>query len=268
MSTHYIYRMDICENDLYHGAYIGQHKIGSKDPSCDGYKGSGCRWKREILSNHIPVTKTILRLCDDVKEANFWEKFYIDQAKQSGEYLWNVVNGGGGYDHDKKYTEEELRLHNKARCECWYKSNKERHAEYGRQYWKNNKDRLSAAKRKHQEEYKEFYAEYQKQYYKDHIDELSEKHRQYYEHNKDDLKKKHREYGKCYRDVNAEKLATKAKSYNDSHKEERQKYWSRKCCYDGEIMTIRALALRLMRKQIPNPMQVAKQYLITKENEL
>ena len=260
--------MDICENDLYHGAYIGQHKIGSKDPSCDGYKGSGCRWKREILSNHIPVTKTILRLCDDVREANFWEVFYINQAKQSGEYLWNVAKGGGGHDHDKIYTEEELKLHNKVRCERWYEANKERHAEYGRQYWKNNKDRLCAAKRKHQEEHKEFYAEYHKQYYKDHIDELSEKHRQYYEQNKDDLNKKRREYGKRYRAVNAEKLAAKAKSYNDAHKEEHRQYRSRQCCYNGETLTINALALRLRRKQIPNPMQVAKHYLITKENEL
>ena len=71
MSQYYIYMMEIVDCDTHHGIYIGQHKIGSKDPSCDGYKGSGSKWKREVLSKHISVEKTILRVCDDVKEANF-----------------------------------------------------------------------------------------------------------------------------------------------------------------------------------------------------
>lgn len=268
MSTYYIYRMDICENDLYHGAYIGQHKIGSKDPSCDGYKGSGCRWKREILSNHIPVTKTILRLCDDVREANFWEEFYIDQAKQSGEYLWNVAKGGGGYDHDKKYTEEELRLHNKERFNRWYESNQEHITEYRKQYFEKNKEAIMANHREYNGKNKEAVIEYYRQYYRKNKERLDEKNKQYYEEHKDHLKQKMREYGKQYSIINAEKLAAKAKDYNDSHKEEHRQYWSRQCCYNGETLTINALSSRLRRKQIPNPMQVAKQYLITKENEL
>lgn len=53
--------------------------------------------------------------------------------------------------------------------------------------------------------------------------------------------------------------------------EENDKYFGsyigqHKCSYNGEILTFRALALRLRRKNIANPTEVAKQYLITEVN--
>ena len=165
--------MEIAENDTYHGVYIGQHKIGKKNPECDGYRGSGIQWKKHILSNHIPVTKTILRLCDNIEEANYWEQFYIGQAIQSGEYLWNVSKGGGAHEWDRIYTEEEIKAHNKERFNRWYESNKEHHKEHGRQYREHNKERVDLVKKRYKEEHKDFYVEYHKQYYENNKEKLS-----------------------------------------------------------------------------------------------
>lgn len=263
MSTHYIYRMDICKNDLYHGAYIGQHKIGSKDPSCDGYKGSGCRWKREILSNHIPVTKTILRLCDDVKEANFWEEFYIDQAKQSGEYLWNVAKGGGGHDQGRAYTDEEIRQHSKERFRKWYEANQEHVAEYRKQYFEKNREAIMDSHREYNDKNKESVVEYRKQYYRNNKDRIDAKNKKYYELHKEESKERMREYNKQYSKTHAKQLAEKAKLYNDEHKEDHKKYRSQLCCYNGETLTLTALSNRLRRKyHMSHPTQEAKKYLI------
>ena len=111
MSAYYIYKMTILPNDLYEGIYIGQHKIGSKDPSCDNYKGSGSDWKKYIIKTKIPVKKEILRLCDNLEESNHWEKYYIEQAKQNGEHLWNLLKGGGNHEPYIRFTKEELREH-------------------------------------------------------------------------------------------------------------------------------------------------------------
>lgn len=263
MSQHYIYRMEIVDCDTHHGIYIGQHKIGSKEPSCDGYKGSGCKWKREILSKHIPVKKTILRVCDGIEETNFWERYYVEQAIQNGEFLWNVVRGGGGHDHERVYTDEEIKLHNKERCGRWYKANKEHHAEYGRQYRKNNWERFCATKKKYAEEHREYLREYHRQYYQNNKELFSEKSKQYYEEHKDKINAHTKEYWKQYSATHKEQLAEKAKLYNEEHKEDHKKYRSQLCCYNGETLTLTALSNRLKRKyHMPHPTQEAKKYLI------
>lgn len=265
MGRHYIYRMDIVENDTYHGSYIGQHKIGKKDPSCDGYKGSGCRWKREILSKHIPVKKAILKICEDIKETNYWEQYYIEEALQDGVYLWNVVKGGGGHEHGKVYTEEELRMHNKERFDRWYQANKEYHAEYGRRYRKANKERVRAAKKRYEAERKEFYDEYYKQYYEKNKERLSEQRKQYYQQNKERFAEQRKEYGKQYRATHAEMLAEKSRRHYRENKEKHRQYYSRPCCYNGEMLTFGALRSRLRRKHVVNPTKVAELYLIKGE---
>lgn len=257
--------MDIVDNDIYHGAYIGQHKIGKKDPTCDNYKGSGSQWKKYILSNHIPVKKTILRICEDIDETNYWEHYYVEQALQSGEYLWNVVKGGGGHECDRVYTEEELRMHNKERSRRWYEANKERHAEYGRQYRKRNKERCYATKKRYEEKRKDFCKEYIKEYHIKNKERIAEQRRQYYLQNKERFAEHRKEYGKQYRITHAEQLAEKNRAYYQKHKEERKQYMTRPCCYEGEVLTFRALTLRLRRKQINNPSEVAKKYLIKDE---
>lgn len=262
MSKHYIYKMEILENDVYFGSYIGQHKMEKKNPSCDGYKGSGSNWKKYILSNHIPVKKTILRICDDIEETNYWEAYYISQAIESGEFLWNIMKGGGGHESDRVYSIEELKAHDKERFKRWYENNQEHIIEYRRQYLKKNKDLLYAKKKKYADAHKEFYAEYYKQYYRDNNERLKESHKQYYEQNKDKINEHSREYWKSYKVSHADQIAQKNKRYNDEHKEKQKLYYSRPCCYNGETLTFRALVLRFRRKNILNPSKEAEKYLL------
>lgn len=262
MSRHYIYRMEIVDCDTLHGIYIGQHKMGSKDPSCDGYKGSGCKWKREVLSQHIPVKKTILKVCEDIKETNYWEHFYIEQAIQNGEFLWNVVKGGGGHERGRVYTDEEIKAHQKERFQRWYDANQEHISEYRKRYFQDNKEAIMANHRKYAEKNRETAVEYHRNYYQKNKERLSALHKQYYEEHKDELLNQRKEYRKQYAKINAERLAEKAKQYNEAHREERIKDNHRLCCYNGEILKFAALRTRLRRQNIPNATQEAKKYLI------
>ena len=264
MSRHYIYRMEIVDCDTLHGIYIGQHKMGSKDPSCDGYKGSGCKWKREVLSQHIPVKKTILKVCEDIKETNYWEHFYIEQAIQNGEFLWNVVKGGGGHEQGRVYTDEEIKAHQKERFNRWYEANQEHIAEYRKKYFENNREAIMANHREYAEKNKESVVEYQRQYYQKNKEQLSARNKQYYEEHKDGLLTHMREYGKQYRESHAEQLIEKARRYNKAHREERIKDNQRLCCYNGEIIKFAALRTRLYRQNIPKATQEARKYLINK----
>ena len=258
--------MDILENDTYYGAYIGQHRIGEKSPSCDGYKGSGCKWKREILKNHIPVKKTILKLCDSLEEANYWEQHYIAEAKNAGEMLWNVAKGGGGHDPYKIYTAEEIQEHNKARFYKWYESNQEHILNYRKRYYKKNKERLYAYNRKRIENDMEAEREYHRQYYQNNKERFSERSKQYYEQNKERMSEQHRKYWDQYKATHAEQIREKGRRYYAENKDKQIQYKSRPCCYNGETMTYGALTLRLRRKGISNPSEIAKQYLIEKES--
>ena len=146
MSKYYIYKMTAITEDGNKGSYIGQHKIGRKCPFNDGYKGSGHDWKKHILDNHIPVEKVILRMCDTLEDANYWEDYYIESAKVQGIYLWNMRKGGGSHDHIRLYTDEEIREHykqrykkynkiNKEHYKQWKKTNKKNIVEYNKHYY-------------------------------------------------------------------------------------------------------------------------------------
>lgn len=254
--------MDIVDNDTYHGSYIGQHKIGNKEPENDNYKGSGSEWKKQILKNNIPVKKTILKICDNIEDTNYWERYYIEQALQNGEYLWNIAKGGGGHESDKIYTEEELKQHNRERFIKWYNNNQDYVAEYRKKYYKENKEKIYKTNKEYLESHKEYYKEYRKKYYQNNKESISKQHKDYYEAHKDEMREKRKEYNKQYKIANAEKEAIRHKQYYESHKEERNNYYTRPCLYDGKTMTFRALILRLMRKNIEHPTEVAKQYLI------
>ena len=262
MIAYYIYKMTILPNDLYEGIYIGQHKIGSKDPSCDNYKGSGSDWKKYILKNKIPVKKEILRLCNNLEESNYWEKYYIDQAKQNGEHLWNILEGGRNHDPWRKYTKEELREKNKIRCKEWYLENKERNCENGRRNRKLHKEQYAETRRAYEERNKDRIKAYHKNYYEQNKERHSLKAKEYYEKHKERILEKSREYNKIYAETHKEVLRDKARKYNDSHKEEHKKYKSQLCCYEGKEMTLNALSLKFLRKGIDNPTQKAKEYLI------
>lgn len=138
--------MNILDNDTYFGSYIGQHKIGRKCPFNDGYKGSGSQWKKYILDNHIPVEKNILRMCDSVDDANYWEDYYIDYYKPTT-YLWNRYKGGGNHQYDRQYTDEEIAEHQRQWSKRYYEANKEKIAEhrkqYKKQYYEANKEKIA-----------------------------------------------------------------------------------------------------------------------------
>lgn len=145
MSKYYIYQMTAVTEDGTKGSYIGQHKIGRKCPLNDGYKGSGTAWNKYILSQNIPVEKVILRMCDNIEEANYWEQFYIESAKAQGIYLWNRCKGGGSYDHNRLYTKEELKEHKRE----WRKVNKEHITEYRKRYYEANREKGTEQKRQY-----------------------------------------------------------------------------------------------------------------------
>lgn len=139
-STYYIYQMNAVTEDGSKGSYIGQHKIGHKCPLNDGYKGSGSDWKKYILSQNIPVEKVILRMCENIEEANQWEQFYIKQAKEDGIYLWNRCKGGGSHEYHKIYTDQEIAEHKKQYLKEYIDANREKIAEQKKQYYEANKE--------------------------------------------------------------------------------------------------------------------------------
>ena len=262
MGKYYIYRMDILENDSYYGSYIGQHKMGAKNPSCDGYRGSGSKWVECILKNHIPVSKTILKVCDNIEESNYWERYYIEQAEQAGTFLWNIMRGGGNHERDRIYTDDEIKAHDKARFQRWYEANKERQTEYRRKYYEHNKERVNAHKKQYEEEHREHFVEYHRRYYRENKDAASVKRKQYWQENKERFREQRKEYQKQYKETHAEYEQERNRQYYQNHKDERNQYYNRLCSYDGETLTFRALILRFNRRKVANPTETARQYLI------
>ena len=179
-SKYYIYKITALTEDGSKGSYIGQHKIGRKSPLEDGYKGSGKAWKKYILSQNIPVEKVILRMCENIEDANYWEKFYIKQAKEDGIYLWNRTKGGGSHEYNKIYTEEELKKHKKQRDKQYYEENKEHKAEYYKQYKESNKEHYKMLNKQWYEANKAQIAEQKKQYYEENKEHIAEYKKQYY----------------------------------------------------------------------------------------
>lgn len=164
--------MNAVTEDGSKGSYIGQHKIGHKCPLNDGYKGSGKQWKKYILQRNVPTEKVILRMCDSLEDANYWEKFYIKQAKEDGIYLWNRCKGGGGYEHDKKYTIQELAEHKKEYMKEYRDTNKEKIAEYMKEYRDSNREKIAEQRRQYMKEYMKQYRDAQKE-------KIAKQHKQY-----------------------------------------------------------------------------------------
>ena len=171
--------MNIVDDPLYFGSYIGQHKISKKCPMKDGYKGSGSDWKKYILQKGIHTEKAILRLCDSIEEANYWEDYYIEKAREEGIYLWNRCKGGGGYEHDRIYTDEEIKQHKMECDKQYYEEHKEALSEQHKQYYEEHKEALSEQHKQYYEEHKEEIAEYKKQYKNQYKEEIAEYNKQY-----------------------------------------------------------------------------------------
>ena len=228
MSKYYIYQMTALTEDGSKGSYIGQHKIGRKSPLEDGYKGSGSDWKKYILSQNIPVEKVILRMCENIEEANYWENYYIESAKEQGIYLWNKYKGGGAHECDKLYTEEELKEHKKRYEKRYREANREKRAESCKQWREANKEHC-------------------KQYYEVNREKRAECYKQYYEVNRE----KRAEYNKQWYESNKEYKAENSKQYNNQL-----------CKYNGETLTLNALRTRFRKAGIEHPTIEAKKYLI------
>lgn len=179
-STYYIYQMMALTEDGSKGSYIGQHKIGRKSPLEDGYKGSGKAWKKYILSQNIPVEKVILRMCENIEDANYWEQYYIESAKAQGIYLWNRCKGGGSHQYDKIYTEEELKEHRNECMKRYYEANKAQIAEHQKEYYEANKEHYKMLNKQWYEANKAQIAEQKKQYYEANKEHIAEYKKQYY----------------------------------------------------------------------------------------
>jgi excinuclease UvrABC ATPase subunit len=164
MYKYYIYKMTAITEDGTKGCYIGQHKIGKKEPMKDGYKGSGTAWKKYILQQNIPVEKVILRMCDSVEDANYWEQYYIESALAQGIYLWNRIKGSGSHEYDRIYTDEELAEHQKQCNKQYRETNKEKVAEQHKRYREANREKRKQYQKQYRETNKEKVAEYMKQY--------------------------------------------------------------------------------------------------------
>lgn len=142
MSKYYIYKMTAITEDGSKGSYIGQHKIGKKEPMKDGYKGSGRDWKKYILQQNIPIEKAILRMCDSLEEANYWEQYYIESALAQGIYLWNRIKGGSNHEYDRLYTDEEIKEHKAEHKKQYYQANREKMKQYSKQYREANREHI------------------------------------------------------------------------------------------------------------------------------
>jgi len=291
MSKYYIYKMNILDNPLYFGSYIGQRKLGKKEPMKDGYKGSGSDWRKYILSQKIPVEKEILCMCESVEEANEMEDYYINQCKNDGIYLWNKYKGSGNHEHGRLYTEEELKEHRKQWKKQYREANKEKIAKQDKQYREAHKEQRKQYDKQYKEANKEKIAEYMKQYnkqwqkdheedlknyrkqwYEDHREEAQEQRKEYYKNNKDRFS----QWAKEYRENNKEKYLQYQKQYHKQHYEankeqiaEYQKqYKSQLCEYNGKTITLHGLECRFRRMGIEHPILEAKKYIIEKQKEV
>ena len=161
-------------------AYVGQHLHHKmKEPYKDGYRGSGSKWKKEVLYKNLQVSKQVVSTYLNVTEANELEIYLINVLRELGVKLWNIQDGG-------------------RRCE------KQRSIEWDDP----NSVRL-----------------YNRQRYRKHH-----------------LKKPK---------VTREERLTYLK-----------KHASRKCKYNGKVLTINALAAYLRRHGVESPYSEAKKYLI------
>ena len=75
---------------------------------------------------------------------------------------------------------------------------------------------------------------------------------------------KYKEYQKQYQ-KQYNKQYNKSDKHKESHRKAVNKYNKQLCCYNGEILTLIALAARFRRRGISNPTAEAKKYIITGE---
>lgn len=70
------------------------------------------------------------------------------------------------------------------------------------------------------------------------------------------IKKRQKEYNKEYQI-----------EYYQQNREKRKEYQNQLCCYNGQTLTLNALAARFYRAGIEHPTLEAKKYLINKESK-
>ena len=65
----------------------------------------------------------------------------------------------------------------------------------------------------------------------------------------------------CYK-AHKDKRKKYQKEYYQKHKKTKKEHYSQLCCYNGETLTLNALAIRFRKKGISNPTEEAKKYLL------
>tara|TARA_R110000787_G_C13209151_1_gene424937 strand:+ start:184 stop:672 length:489 start_codon:yes stop_codon:yes gene_type:complete len=124
----------------------------------------------------------ILEEIDDEDDLEFAEQFYIKLYRDlHGDKLLNKMT--------PLQTNKEYRHHNKVELAAYYQANKDKIAEYHKDYRQHNKVEL---------------AEYQKDYQQHNKVELAEKKKDYQQHNKDKISEKKKEYRQHNKDKIAE----------------------------------------------------------------
>ena len=60
----------------------------------------------------------------------------------------------------------------------------------------------------------------------------------------------------------------KSEKYQESHRKANNRYYNQLCCYNGEELTLRALALRFRKAGVEHPTIEAKKYILKKNQKM
>ena len=154
---HFVYKTINLINGKW---YIGKHSTYNLD---DGYLGSSKHLKHAIkLYGRDNFIREILLFCDNEEEAYEKESELVTMEVVHNPMTYNKMPGGKG--SQKRYTDEELKEHEREQKRDYYQANNERLRERRREYYHANK---------------EHYREYQREYHQVNKERLRERRREY-----------------------------------------------------------------------------------------
>lgn len=170
--------------------------------------------KMIIIENNLSIEEGVER-----------EKYWINYYKNESNYDVLNKSKGGQVGHEKIYTDEELKEHQKEYREKnkenrkikkkeYYQRNKEKIIEKQKKYYNNNKEKILEKNRNYYQENKEAKKEKQKLYTINNKEKIRERQKKYYDLHKEDIEN----YRKKYREEHREELRIKQRLYYKSRK--------------------------------------------------
>jgi len=139
------------------------------------------------------------------------------------------------YDNYAEHREQYLNKYNE--------THKEQIKQYRKQHYEKNKEYI----KQQTKEYRDSHKEQKKQYREANKEHIKQQRKQHYDENKELIKQQ----SKQYREANKELVKQKDKERKN-----------RPCLYNGETLTLCALARRFRKEGIEHPTLEAKKYLI------